>query len=89
MNENRIEIRLADYLLPNGKYPYKQLAEDMKSALAKGKTVWLISVPGFLMGIGHPDLQTYPWSRFSGTTEYYKTPEDLLAMRDGITFAVD
>lgn len=81
----KAEFKLADYLSPNGKYPYSSLATDLERALANGCTVYLWSVPGFFMLSGHPDSSNIgkkyrPWS---DGTEYYKSAKDCLNGKNG------
>ncbi len=65
IKSDEAEFSLREYLGPNGKYPYDDLAQDLEDALADGKKVYLISVPGFMMVAGHPDLLSLedpkPW----------------------------
>lgn len=79
----RVTFHLRDYLVPRGKYPYKDLAPEMERALATGKEVSLISVPGFLMASGHPSLieQGCPWS---DGTSWYATAQDCIDKRNRI-----
>lgn len=90
-----IELRLADYLIPNGKYPYEKLFEDMENGIAQGATVHVISVPGFMMAIGHPtpddsffirDGIKYPWSDCTTAHCYYSTAKDCIRLENGIEF---
>ncbi len=79
----RFELR--DYLQPGGIYPYKQLPEDMEHYLKQGYTVYVYSVPGFMMAAGHPNLveSSYPWS--DGHELSYKTAKDCIDLKNGLT----
>jgi len=81
-NGNEADFRLRDYLSPGGRYPYADLAGDLEAALADGFTVYLFSVPGFMMLAGHPsepgceDLE--PWHVTDAGDEYHKTAAEAL-----------
>ena len=70
-------FRLRDYLTPNGKYPYNDLPNDLESALNAGYTVYLFSVPGFMMLAGHPDADK-PWHTTDYGDKYFKTAKQAL-----------
>lgn len=55
-------FKLRDYLSPGGRFPYEELASDMETAWLKGYSVYLYSVPDFLMvSAGHYGKQNKPW----------------------------
>jgi hypothetical protein len=69
-----VDFKLRDYLMPGGCYPYESLAPKMEQARNAGFTVYLWSVPGFLMVAGHPGNEKRPWSvETMGTWRYYST----------------
>lgn len=72
-------FHLRDYLTPGGVYPYNELAPDLEAALAQGRKVYLISVPGFMMVSGYPG-HAKPWHKFGGgsASSYRKTPAQAL-----------
>jgi hypothetical protein len=71
--KKQADFRLRDYLSPGGRYPYDDLASDLEAALAQGYTVYLFSVPGFMMLAGHPDAlqdaDPAPWHPCDYNTE--------------------
>ena len=69
-----VNLYLKDYLLPGGSRPYNCLVGDLESELKKGNTVYLWSVPGFLMVAGHPGSKT-PWSNGKN---WFKTAKTAL-----------
>lgn len=86
-NDKKIaHFRLADFLRPNGIYPYETLAQEMEEMRADGHIVYVWSVPGFMMVSGHPDrenlVQEYPW-RSNGM--HYRTAANCLAIKGGIS----
>ncbi len=76
-----VTFHLRDYLVPNGKYPYSQLATDMTKVHKDGNKCFLISVPGLLIGTNYPDVDDYQWSDCDGTV--YLSASDLLAHKNG------
>jgi hypothetical protein len=75
-----LDMQLRDYLNPGGLYPYELLTEHLESGLATGRTVYLWSVPGFMMLAGHPGFER-PWSDGQGV--YYRTAADALNRKNG------
>jgi hypothetical protein len=78
---NTIDIKLRDYLRPGGIKSYSSLIPDLENAFNAGHTVYLWSVPGFLMLAGHPDLKSRPWS--DGKDLWYKSAKDALNYKNG------
>jgi hypothetical protein len=73
-----VVFHLGDYLSPRGFYPYANLAPDMERALAQGKRVFLLSVPGFMMVSGWPGIKK-PWSACGGMRrKSFKTAAEAL-----------
>lgn len=90
-----VEIRLIDYLGPNGKHPYERLFTDMESALDAGNRVHVVSVPGFMIAIGHPkadgiaftkDGKDYHWTDCTTEHLYYTSAEDVIRRQNGFDF---
>lgn len=69
---------LRDYLSPGGKYPYDDLPNDLEQALKAGYTVYLFSVPGFMMLAGHPDGELYPWHITDYGDVWFATAKEAL-----------
>ena len=76
----QIDFELREYLAPGGRKPYSSLVPDLENAFQAGNTVYLWSVPGFLMLAGHPDLAFRPWS---DGDKWYKTAKDALDRKNG------
>lgn len=76
---------LKDYLGPGGKYPYETLAPKMEQALQTGD-VHLISVPGFLMVIGHHEDKgrKYPWVSCNAGRDMYTSAADAISYKNGV-----
>lgn len=88
MENEVIEIRLRDYLMPNGIYPYEALAPKLEELHSQGKEARLISAPGYVMGcnfLSDPEnpceLDEYPWA---SNYVYYKTANDMISVKNGI-----
>lgn len=69
---------LREYLVPGGKYPYSELAEDMEQALQIVDKVYLWSVPGFLMVSGYQGGE-FPWHSINADTWHKSAKEALRA----------
>lgn len=76
------DFRLRDYLSPGGYYPYEDMARDLETALSAGFTVYLFSVPGFMMLAGHPDTlqdpDPAPWHVTDYGDGWYGTAREAL-----------
>ena len=77
-----VNVYLRDYLRPGGRYPYDRLPLDLEGLLTAGCCVVLLSVPGFPMLYGHPDLQSRRWHDGDGV--WYESASDCLAGRHGL-----
>lgn len=81
---------LKDYLGPNGVYKYETLAPTMEEHRRLGYHVVLLSVPRFTMLTGFPDEgdtpSEYPWF---GDSEMYKTAQDGLSIKNGLSMFAD
>jgi hypothetical protein len=76
-------FRLRDYLKPGGLYRYEDLAPDLQSAFDAGYTVYLYSVPGFMMVAGHPEndgdeTDETPWHVCDFSDRWERTAVDAL-----------
>jgi hypothetical protein len=78
LKDGEAVFRLRDYLVPGGRYPYSELAADLEEALAAGNTVYLYSVPGFMMLAGHPDGEGEPWHVTDSRDAYFERAMDAL-----------
>ena len=76
---------LKDYLAPGGKYPYSQLTEDMERLIREGFKVNVLSVPGFHMASGHPDLVKFNTPFWDNQGYWYKTAKDCINRENGFS----
>lgn len=85
---NDATFNLVDYLSPGEKRKYNKLGGDLEFARSNGYTVYLRSVPGFLIVAGHPngsydgELDDYPWSNCGGGM-IYQTAWDAINDNNG------